>query len=298
MQLNAIGEPLGVEPIELSDIEARLLHLQRLLGITELTAAFRTKDTVLLQSTDAKSALWISDNPVTLHNTFPYGRVGAAAPGIEMYLPISEMRCLALYCPSIGEQIRESLDPKHPRPRLSEPIYRDLLQGIDQGSPVPIAANFISFLNELQIRQSSRFLYSAGSDFTLAERVLRAHPSMGEITSLLKLGELGAAPPPSEDMPAGTFLLLEHGHSHHVLSVMDRSATRGTQGIVVQILDAIKWRTIDSTVVFDSATLIVDGQEMRQMREVVITAEVNEGEQFFVIKHADPGLQALMESIR
>ena len=188
-QLNALGERLGIERIEFSDTDARLVHLLRLMGIQELADELRTKDIMLLQSANADNVLWISDNPVVLQNTFPYGRVGVTAPGIEIYFPIGPKRCLALYCKSIGEQIRESLDPDHPRPRLSKRLYEDLLRGIDQGVTVSISAEFVAFLNELQTGQSSRFLYSARSDFDFANRILRGRPSLGTVTSLVKLGE-------------------------------------------------------------------------------------------------------------
>ncbi len=251
---------------------------------------------MLLQSANADNVLWISDNPVVLQNTFPYGRVGVTAPGIEIYFPIGPKRCLALYCKSIGEQIRESLDPDHPRPRLSKRLYQDLLRGIDQGVTVSIAAEFVAFLNELQISQSSRFLYSARSDFDFANRILRGRPSLGTVTSLVKLGELGAAAPPFRDMP-GTFLLLESGHTHHLLPVIDRSEQCGKGGIAVTILDELKFRTINAANVFDSASLIVDGHVMNLMREIVLASESFKGEQLFVVKHTNLGLQAIMETI-
>ena len=213
-----------------------------------------------------------------------------------MYFPISSTRCLALYCPSIGEQIRESLDEAHPRPKLQSPLYEDLLRAIEQGSAVSIDAEFVSFLNELQIRQSSQYLYSASPDFEAAEIILSKRPGLGRITSLFEVDQIGAAPPPFDGMPTGTFLLLEHGHRHHVLSVIDFSSASGRGGIAVQILDVIKLETIDATAVFDTATLIVDGQGMQHMSNVVLTPQVDEGEQFFLIQHADPGLQTLLES--
>jgi hypothetical protein len=296
-QLNAIGEGLGIERIEFSDTDARLVHLLRLLGIQELAHELRTKDIMLLQSANADNVLWISDNPVVLQNTFPYGRVGVTAPGIEIYFPIGPKRCLALYCKSIGEQIRESLDPDHPRPRLSKRLYQDLLRGIDQGVTVSISAEFVAFLNELQIGQSSRFLYSSRSDFDFANRRLRGRPSLGTVTSLVKLGELGAAAPPFRDMPPGTFLLLESGHTHHLLPVIDRSEQCGNGGIAVTILDELKFRTINASNVFDSASLIVDGHVMNLMREIVLASESYKGGQVFVVKHTNLGLQAIMETI-
>ena len=293
-QLNAVSEGLGIERFEFSDTDARLAHLQHLLGIQELADELTKKDIVLLHS--ANGGLWISDNPVVLQNTFPYGRVGVAAPGIEIYFPIGPKRCLALYCKSIEEQIRESLDPDHPRPTLSQRLYQDLLRGIDQGVTVSISAEFVAFLNELQIGKSSRFLYSARSDFDFANRILQGRPSLGTVTSLVKLGKLGAAAPPFRDMPA-TFLLLESGHTHHLLPVIDRSEQCGNGSIAVTILDELKFRTINASNVFDSATLIVDGHVMNLMREIMLASESYKGEQVFVVKHTNLGLQAMMQTI-
>lgn len=294
-QLNEIGDGLGIERCEFSDEDARLAHLLHLVGIQELADQLTTKDIVLLHSEN--SGLWISDNPVVLYNAFPYGLVGVAAPGIEIYFPIGPKRCLALYCKSIGEQIRESLDPDHPRPRLSNRLYADLLRGIDQGSTVLISAEFVSFLNERQICQSSRFLYSARPEFDLAERVLRKRPSLGIIKSLFKLGQVGTVSPPFRNMPPGTFLLLQSGHAHHVLPVIDRSSECGQGSIAVTILDELKFRSINASTEFDSVTLIVDGNALRQMREVVLASESYEGEQVLLVKHMNPGLQAMMETI-
>jgi hypothetical protein len=214
-----------------------------------------------------------------------------------MYFPVSSTRCLALYCPSIGEQIRESLDPEHLRPMLSDPFYQKLLRGINNGALVHISDDFVSFLNELQIRQSSRFLYSSNPDFSLAELVLNANPSLEKVTSLSKLGEPGADPPPFQEMPSGTFLLLERGYRHDILSVVDLSEQVGRGNIAVRILDELKFLSIDTANVFDSATLIVDGHAMQMMHEVLLTRGVEGGEDVFLLTHSDSGLQAIMESI-
>ena len=162
---------------------------------------------------------------------------------------------------------------------------------------VLISAESVSFLNERQICQSSRFLYSSTPEFDLAERVLREQPLLGTIESLFKSGKVGAALPPFRNMPPGTFLLLESGHSHHVLPVIDRSAECGQGSIAVTILDELKFGTINGSIGFDSVTLIVDGNAMRQMREVVLASESYEGEQVLLVKHMNPGLQAMMETI-
>lgn len=296
-KLNSIGEKFDVQELDISDDANRFLHFQRVLGMERLAVVLGTKDFLLLRSTDVLPTLWISDNPVVIHNTFPYGRHGVSAPGVEIYLPISTTRCLALYCPSIGEQIRESLDAAHPRAALSAPLYMDLLNAIERGSAVPIDTAFVSFLNELQIRQSSEYVYSASPDFEAAEMILRNQPELGKIRSLFEIGQPGAPPRRFDRMPSGTFLLLEHGHRHHLLSVIDCSSASGKGGIAVEILDKAKLETLDATAVFDAATLIIDGYEMDHMSSVVLSPRVDVGEDVFLVQHADPGLQALMEAL-
>lgn len=296
-QLNAIGEPWGVESLAITETESRLLHLARLLGIHEIAEVLRTKDVALLQVDRSEQVLWLSDNPVILNNSFPYGRIGLAAPGIEIYLPISPIRCLALFCPSIAEQIRESFDASHPRPHLAERLYVDLLNGIDHGQLVPISGEFIRFLNERQVAQSSRFLYSSQRAFSLADSVLDIRPELRSVTSMFTVGELGASPAQLNGMPAGTFLLLETGHRHHVLPVIDHSDVIRNGGIAVSVLDETKLSLLDPEETFDSATLIVDRQAVRYGRGVVLARETRAGSRVVLVKHANPSLQALMEAI-
>lgn len=291
-QLNATFEPLGIEQIDISDAEIRRTHLQHLLGIAEVAKVLGTKDMLLLSATDTSSTLWISDNPVVMFNNFPYGHFGIAASGIEIYFPISPTRCLAFYCPSIADQIRESLDPSHPRPNLTDPIFSKILEGIDHETLVPIDHKFVAFLNELQVRQSSRFLYSPSHDLRPAAQILSLHPSIKSVKAPLKLGEMGTAPQ-FPQMPLGTFLLMERGHKHDLLPVIDRSNPGDTSYLSVRVLNEVKLSTIDTTVQFDAATLIVDRYPMRYMREVVVTREMREKERVLVVQHADPGLDVM-----
>jgi hypothetical protein len=54
--------------------------------------------------------VYISDNPVVMHNprTFgPYGNIGIAVPGIEIYFPLSPEVVLAYFCPSSMKHVEE-----------------------------------------------------------------------------------------------------------------------------------------------------------------------------------------------
>ncbi len=57
-------------------------------------------------------AFYVGDNPVARHNRFdfaPYGKLGFALKGIQVYLPLSSELTLCAYCPSIiSEGIEEN----------------------------------------------------------------------------------------------------------------------------------------------------------------------------------------------
>jgi Protein of unknown function (DUF4238) len=69
---------------EVTDEVARRISLRRLMDGAETEASFRAKEVLVL---DAGGGLrfWISDNPVVMHNSFPYGNFGISAPGIEIF---------------------------------------------------------------------------------------------------------------------------------------------------------------------------------------------------------------------
>lgn len=65
------------------------------------------KDWYLLE-TRPERPFYVSDNPVVLKNSNdfgPYGNLGLAVRGIQIYLPLSSTLMLAMYCPSIREQM-------------------------------------------------------------------------------------------------------------------------------------------------------------------------------------------------
>ena len=172
MQLSQSTREAGIDiDLSLTDDKSRLLSLQRLIELEEVVRQLTTKDIILFQVA-SENRLWISDNPVVLFNSFPYGRIGIAAPGIEVYFPISSNLCIGFYCPSIGRQIRESLDAGHPRPHLDNPLYASILHAIDHGTVVDIDENFLNYLNSLQVMQSSKCLYASSEAFGLADRIL------------------------------------------------------------------------------------------------------------------------------
>ena len=100
------------------------------------------------------SPFWCSDSPVTLYNPIdagPRGNLGLACKGIQLFLPLSPYLALA----------------------ACDPItYAGL------PSEGNVVVDNVAFQNSLQVASSTRHLFSATRDFTLAEHILANDPEL------------------------------------------------------------------------------------------------------------------------
>jgi hypothetical protein len=279
---------------EITDDTARRISLLRLISGDEVEAYLRAKDIFLLD-TDGARRFWISDNPVVLTNSLPYGEFGLSSPGVEIYFPISPTRALAFFCPSIRKQIAESLDPAHPRRRLQDPMYPEMLRAIRDHSTLTVGDSYVDFVNELQTRQSARFLYSDCNQFSLARTVLKRDPDLSAVQSLFTVGEMGRARPRRSAMPPGEWLVVESGTNHHAIPV--RTLRGGTAHIEFEPLDYAKVTLALRDAPFDSAILYQDGNQMHGMRDVEFELVTQDGLRIVRVRHVDPGLRMLMEGL-
>jgi hypothetical protein len=96
---------LGAE----NENESKIYSLSFLENSPEMANYILQKDWHLMKTSNKQSIL-LSDNPVTLHNDNdygPYGNLGFAVPGIQIYFPLSPNVSLALLCPSIFKTANE-----------------------------------------------------------------------------------------------------------------------------------------------------------------------------------------------
>lgn len=168
--LLSVGDTKG---IFLRQLVQQMSHIDHLLK----------KDWYLLE-TRPEHPFYVSDNPVVLENRNdfgPYGNLGLAVRGIQIYLPLSSTLMLAMYCPSIREQmIRQKqhlhnllarapyLIPRHIRPfeRLEHiRRYTDYLL-------MPITPDHVTHYNALQVEFSEQYVFCSEKDFSLVERML------------------------------------------------------------------------------------------------------------------------------
>lgn len=130
----------------------------------------------------------ISDNPVSLQNHVdmgPYGNLGLAVRGIEIYLPLSSTRALVMWCPSLATQILEAAETIR---RLPESVLaahiKDpdgilaMASAIRAGSTLMYNPRHVMNFNSLQVGRSERYLFSAKNDFSLADRMIADHPHL------------------------------------------------------------------------------------------------------------------------
>ncbi len=192
-------ETEGFEPIETEDDlkRASMALLARSMG--RHSRLMSTKASFLVK-TSYDRPFWISDHPLVMHNDRnfgPYGNIGLAVPGIQIYLPLTSTLLLALWCTTIADTYYVVVEQaKREQKRLSvmqvlgrhvdmdeierqlvewQTIVNDrepLLNALKNGSSVEATADNVTFYNHLQVRWSHRHLISSIDDFALAKKMI------------------------------------------------------------------------------------------------------------------------------
>jgi hypothetical protein len=155
----------------------------------------------ILHETTNENPFYISDNPVVLHNDKkfgPYGNIGFAVPGIQIYFPISNTLTLGLVCPLLYEECREGLDKaknlkqclaslrvmgRNPDLKMIEEQLQNLnnlekapsnyLNGFDSGHPVRCKSENVLFFNSRQVMSAERFVACSNNDFELVKKMIK-----------------------------------------------------------------------------------------------------------------------------
>ena len=151
---------------------------------------FLNKDWLLVATT-RKAPFIIGDNPLALQNTIdmgPYGNLGLAVKGIEMYLPLSPVRALAMWCPSHKQTILSNANTLRQMrviaPHLIAEKIRDpggierLERALLDDTPLQYSLDNVRNFNSLQVRYAERFVFSSNPDFSLAHEMVNSHPAL------------------------------------------------------------------------------------------------------------------------
>lgn len=166
--LRGIGA--DAEGLEMTEDAAAAMSVQMALEADELAPFIYDKAWLLLKN-PTPTPFYTSDNPVTFQNLDdfgPYGNIGLAVPGIEIYLPLGSRLCLSMICRTREEQVRDVLRQAEPFPRTLPQMdralasrahqARRLVAAIDQGVPLLQERDNVMNVNSLQVRYSARYV--------------------------------------------------------------------------------------------------------------------------------------------
>ena len=105
-----------------------------------------------------KVPYWASDHPVTRFNPVhmpPYGNLGLRCPGIQIFFPLSAKLCIGICDPQMYF------------------FYPDKYVVDNEQN--------IIFQNHLEVKTSTRHVFSTTEEFALARRMLTEHPELGDV---------------------------------------------------------------------------------------------------------------------
>jgi hypothetical protein len=180
-----------------------LATMQR--SLTDFAQMIATKDFVLSEPAPGTS-FYIGDNAVALSNSRdfgPYGNLGLALPGIEIYMPLAADLMLSAWCPSLLGSLREDhnaakmarrsdllgriragqLSPAYMKAMLEqiaplEQFNDDLLSLTSEGRPVPSDPRNMQYYNSLQTNWAYRYVISREGNFEFAREVNGSNPEL------------------------------------------------------------------------------------------------------------------------
>ncbi len=168
-------------------------------NIHEIVNIISNKNVLLLKTRNI-DPFYISDNPVILHNDNdlrPYGNLGLASPGIQIYIPLSHKLILGFWCPSLHEEFKNNqskvnevfedlvrnrdLNPFFDRQKCAEGIdtTEKVISQMDsyfQGKPMPCDSENVKFFNSGQVIFSARYVYSRENNFDLVRKMIADNP--------------------------------------------------------------------------------------------------------------------------
>jgi hypothetical protein len=298
-QMLAALSEAGIDPGEVDGLsiptnqEVRRAALASFLDLRRIVSAIQEKRPILIHRSNSQ-VFWISDNPVVLHNTFPYGERALNAPGIEIYFPISSELVLGFFCPSIEVKIQQLLSLEHPN--IDRQKYSEIYRGLQGGDAVSLGPETVPFLNSLQVLRSSRFLYAPSNEFEHAREILHRQPEAQNVQTLIAVGRMGQGPPSHTNMPPGLWVVFYGGRSHHMIAVdcWDESA----DFLEFETRDLATLQAILADQPLKQAVLFQDGAERRGMREVQIEI-LRKSVPFHIrVTHRDEILNQLLRSVR
>jgi len=141
-----------------------------------------------LAATSKRDPFILGDHPLAMqnmHDLSPRGNLGLTTPGIEIYFPMSPVRALVLWCPTLANAVFSGADKLRRMPpwmvkdRIEHPEeILTLDAALRGGTPIPYRSKNVENFNSLQVAWSERYLFADADHFDLARTMLREHPGL------------------------------------------------------------------------------------------------------------------------
>lgn len=284
------GTPLGDIPTE-DDARkaARDLFAKR----EAYKALLATKDMVLLAPPEG-CTFRISDRPVTMYSTLPYGDIGLDAPGVAVFMPLGQQLMLGMICPSVRLKLNKVPIEKLSLPDQVAARLVALRDGLATGTIVQLDKEEFERHNRHQIAQCSRFVYGTTDDFEDALSVIAASPEARSVRSSIEMGNMGVGPKPRTAMPMGSWMVLFGRTEGHMFEVTDVKSSYPFEATMHSRL-ALASAMADGP--FKEMRYYVDKQEVSGMRDVRLVLLEDARRLRVQVSHVNPSHNALMEAI-
>lgn len=234
---------------------------------------------------------WISDNPVVVHNSFPYGSDGISSKGTEVIYPISSKFAVVFSCKTILEKIETT-----EKTGLLDDIGIRYLKAVKDNITMDIFeehSEHVEFYNQQQVLNSSRFVYSSINDFSLVEETITAIPGVKELKSKIKIGEMGKGPPPNPNLPMGAILVVYGKKTHYMISVKNLLIDVEVEFTAIPNM---AFGIMINDTPFERVEIYVD-QQMRKLlgNPKIVPMDLQNG--IFKITHSEKGLVDLLKKL-
>lgn len=204
-QMQAVAKAMARDKAD-ADVPAALTADERKQMVFELMrtsaaelAELLLKKTWLLFEPEV-GEFYLGDTPLAMHNDRdmgPYGNLGLAVPGIQIYCPIAPDLLLALWCPSLTAELLDA-EQKHrtmlgtlsllealgtapltqverealAHLRAKWPFTKAMIAALETRTPLKSDADNLRFINHLQVRSAERYVLTRNQPFDLVKEML------------------------------------------------------------------------------------------------------------------------------
>jgi hypothetical protein len=201
---------------EFDEETAKITFLDLNKTLAEFTKCLENK-VVTLSITSDDNPFWCSDNPVVQNNIYSFADTGLSNQGTEIYFPISKNLLITFNCRS------KLYENPYKSELINSPEYENnLVNQLNYKLVRKSDSENVLYYNSLQVRNSSRFVYSNINCFDMAKRFLMDYPHTrnSHTKSPFKLiKDEGKKDYP--ECPLGTYLICHGEKSYHELEVKE-----------------------------------------------------------------------------